>query len=192
MKKIAITPEKDSANEIQFICRILSEGFDYVHIRKPNSLLREVRNLIESIPQEFHSRLKLHGHFELINEFNIGGLHLNRRCPAPPANCTLTLSRSCHSIEELAETPERYEYIFLSPVFDSISKPGYKAAFNDKELTNELRKYPGKVVALGGITGENMNRVKEYGFAGSAFLGYLFNCDNMAVLSEHLKNISKI
>lgn len=192
MKKIAITPPKDCADEIIFICKILSEGFDYVHIRKPNSSLREVRNLIESVPQEFHNRLKLHGHFELINEFNIGGLHLNRRCPVPPRNCTLPLSRSCHSVDELSETPERYEYMFLSPVFDSISKPGYKAAFEEKELISELRKYPDKVVALGGITSENINLVKEYGFAGSAFLGYLFNSENITVLSERLKNISKI
>lgn len=192
MKKIAITPEKGSLNEIRFICRILNEGFDCLHIRKPNSSPGEVRNLIESIPEEFHGRLKLHGHFELINEFNIGGLHLNKRCPAPPKNCSLPLSRSCHSFKELSETPECYEYMFLSPIFDSISKSGYKAAFKKNELTEELKKYPGKVIALGGVTAENMGRVKDYGFAGAAFLGYLFNSGSMAILSERLKNISKL
>lgn len=192
MKKIAITPEKDFANEILFICKILSEGFDYVHIRKPNSSLREVRNLIESIPQEFHNKLKLHGHFELINEFNIGGLHLNHRCPAPPQNCSLRLSRSCHSLKELSEAPERYEYMFLSPIFDSISKSGYKSAFKDEEITNGLIEYPGKVIALGGITGENISRIKDYGFAGGAFLGYLFNSESIGILSERIKIISKI
>ena len=64
------------------------------------------------------------------------------------------------------------DYVFLSPVFDSISKTGYAAAFPDgAELSDRLicSRYP--VYALGGVTRERLEEVHALGFAGAALLG---------------------
>lgn len=71
----------DEANKISLL---LDAGVDYVHIRKPDWSLRDVRNLIEDIPYNLRSRLRLHGHFGLTAEMNLGGVHLNRRNPVAP------------------------------------------------------------------------------------------------------------
>ena len=86
MKLIAITPELPIDNETRFIADILDAGFDYVHLRKPDYSLSQLKEYISSIPTQYHSKLKLHSHFSLANEFNVAGLHLNQRfCNIPSA-----------------------------------------------------------------------------------------------------------
>lgn len=185
LKKIAITPPDTFDAEVSFINMILDAGWDYVHLRHPGASLTEMRRIIESIPQLYHSRLKLHGHFELINEFNLGGLHLNRRCPTPPAHYSGKLSRSCHSIEEAANIGQ-YEYVTLSPICDSISKADYKSTFT----TEELKTIPkDKIIALGGITPESIDYVTQYPFAGIAVLGFLFSSKDITELKQRITAI---
>lgn len=170
--KIAITPEQIESDEPRLIQEALLSGFDYVHLRHPDASLRDMRNLIESISPRYHSRLKLHGHFELLHSFNLGGVHLNSRCPSAPQQFTGSISRSCHSIDELFEVKD-CEYVTLSPIFDSISKQGYKSAFSDEDLRrlSQVRNVP--VIALGGVTPERVKLLEPYGFSGYAVLGAL-------------------
>lgn len=173
MFKIAITPETPGnlRKEAMQISTILDGGWDRVHLRHPGATLREMQAIIEALPQEMHSRLVIHGHFELVNHFKLGGLHLNRRCPIPPANYHGPLSRSCHSIEEI-KSCSGMDYVTLSPIFNSISKTGYLSAFTPDELA-ELDCIPQKVIALGGVTPERIDRLKRYNFSGFAMLGAL-------------------
>ncbi|MEG0010800.1 MAG: thiamine phosphate synthase [Muribaculaceae bacterium] len=189
MKLIAITPESFIDNEVAYITMILDNGFDYVHIRKPKSTITEVRLLIKSIPQEYHKRLKLHGFYELTKEFDIAGIHLNKQYPAPISDdCRLKLSKSCHTLEELNDA-SNYEYVFLSPIFDSISKVGYKSHFNLSEISNNFRH--SNVVALGGVNASHLNEIKHSSFYGAAFLGYLFSAETMIQLETRLNEINK-
>ena len=66
--------------------------------------------------------------------------------------------------------------VFLSTIFDSISKQGYASRFGD----DVLRQYASngllaKVVALGGVDAGNIERLRSFGFYGAAVLGYLFS-----------------
>ncbi|ROT13363.1 thiamine phosphate synthase [Muribaculaceae bacterium Isolate-105 (HZI)] len=187
MMRIAVTGTDPRHDEGEWIATILREGWDAVHLRHPAASLSEMRRLIESVPQQFHSRLRLHGHFELTNEFNVGGLHLNRRCPAPPANYRGGLSRSCHTIEEIATADSHLEYVTLSPVFDSISKPGYTAAFSDYELESIETFSSPIVIALGGVTPERIDFIRRSGFGGYAVLGYLWAASGQQDLEHRLR-----
>lgn len=174
MIKIAITPEEiNERNEAAAVRSLLDNGWDKVHLRHPGASRRDMINLLEKIAQEYHPRLVLHGHFDLVNEFNLGGLHLNHRCPTPPPLYTGPLSKSCHSIAEIKECvkiKQKFAYVTLSPIFDSISKSGYKSRFDDKELEKlrEITEVP--VIALGGVTFERLPQVNRYNFSGFAML----------------------
>ena len=74
-------------------------------------------------------------------------------------------------MEEL-EFASDYDYVTLSPIFDSISKQGYKSAFKLMELKNKIKGK--KVVALGGVTPDKFSYLKSIGFKGAALLGYFF------------------
>lgn len=182
---IVITnPEEIDQEAFKIIC-LLESGVSGVHIRKPNASLREVKNLIEEIPYSLRSKLQLHGHFELLNEMNLGGAHLNHRNPNPPSTA-LSLSKSCHSLSELSEI-EEFKYVTLSPIFNSISKKDYKSKFNLQEIekTGVLR---GKnVIALGGITPQSFGMLKRIGFTGAALLGFVWQNDFNKVI-ESIKN----
>ncbi|MDE6265092.1 MAG: thiamine phosphate synthase [Paramuribaculum sp.] len=185
--RIAITGQQPFDNESQRLTKLLDSGWTYIHLRYPELTLREVRNIIERIPQHYHSQLKLHGHFELINEFNIGGLHLNRRCPVPPANYSGVLSRSCHSVDEVAESAAtgKYAYVTLSPVFLSLSKQGYTPSIDMDGFKLAAEMMP--VIALGGIAPHKIPDMAFIPLAGYAVLGYLSNIHDL----NELESISK-
>ena len=121
--EIVITWPVSLPGESEHICRLLDGGIDFVHLRRPDAGEEEMRRLVESIREDFHSRLILHSHFRLIKEYGLGGAHLNGRWPDAPGFST-QLSCSCHSLAELECAP-RFRYVTLSPVYPSISKPGY-------------------------------------------------------------------
>jgi thiamine-phosphate pyrophosphorylase len=89
---------------------------------------------------------------------------------------------SAHSFEELKKMENR-EIVLLGPVFDSISKHGYKSKFSKDELKagiTEWREFIGsqgktKLYALGGIDAENISELEELGFDGAAVLGGVWN-----------------
>lgn len=171
---IGVTSPEDIAQESYRINRLLDSGaLDYIHIRKPSSELNDVRRLIEEIDFKYRSRIRLHGHFALTSDYNIAGVHLNSRCPVAPPTARQT-TRSCHSIEELSFA-DCYEYVTLSPIFDSLSKPGYGSAFCINKLKPFLKGR--RVVALGGVTPDKFVLLKQCGFIGGAMLGYLWNGD---------------
>lgn len=188
MIKIAITPYNIIPNESQYISTILDYKWDYVHLRHPKASLSELKQIIEKIPKRLHNKIKLHSHFELCNEYDIGGLHLNHNCPIAPYDYMGKLSKSCHSIDEVNEQSFIYEYVTLSPIFDSISKNGYKSTFDNEQLLSIKET---NVIALGGITPYNINQLECYKFAGFAVLGYLFdNQINELILQKRLKEFN--
>lgn len=176
---IAITPPFFFDGEAERISGILSKGeADFVHIRKPEASLSQIENLIKGIDPVFHNRLKLHDHFKLIENYDLGGIHLNsRNKEIYPGACSV--SKSYHSINEILEDERNYDvnkqrldYFFISPVFDSISKKGYKANINLDSLADCIKDKP--AIALGGVTPDKFGYLSSLGFKGAAMLGHFF------------------
>lgn len=167
MELIAITPPYFYPGEDKAIVNALTTGgFSRVHIRKPGCEPEDMRRLLESIPAELRHRLSLHDHTDLAREYGVGGVHLNRRNPEVPPQWVGMVSRSIHSVAEIASIADE-DYVFLSPIYPSISKPGYKGSFD----LNALRKHlNNKIYALGGVTADRLSELAEAGFGGAAML----------------------
>lgn len=173
MRIIVITQPSFVSDEGMFINALFESGVDRVHIRKPGADREEHRQLIEQIDRCWHSRLSLHDCHELAVEYGCG-VHLNGRNPNPPQNDgNLTLSASCHSLDEVEERKQTCDYVFLSPIFDSISKQGYGSAFIRESIRKATQSgiVDRRVMALGGVSLGNLNIVREMGFGGAALLG---------------------
>ena len=172
---IVITKPEFFSGEAKRISWLLTSGAaDVIHIRKPQAAQAEVERLIQSLPSELYDRLVLHDHHELAVKHHLHGVHLNSRCPEAPEGWSGAVSISCHSLSELAECRKQpYAYISLSPIFDSISKPGYHSAFTRQQIAEAsaqgLIDY--RVMALGGVTFDKINDVLEMGFGGAMILG---------------------
>lgn len=177
---IVITRPDFFEGEAERIAQLLQSGrADLVHIRKPQHLddpdnLESLENLLRALPPALYPRLVLHDHHELAVKYGLRGVHLNRRNPVPPHGWQGAVSRSCHSIQELAECRRQpYAYLSLSPIFDSISKQGYHAAFTAAELEEARRQgiIDKRVMALGGVTFDKIEQVRQMGFGGAMILG---------------------
>ena len=85
--------------------------------------------------------------------------------------------------------------MFISPIFDSISKVGYKSNFSQDKLleTKNTGLLSNNIYALGGIDKNNINILKKYGFKGCAVLGTLWNeFENNSDIDFVLKNFIEI
>lgn len=196
MKIIVITSPDFIAGEASLINTLFEGGIYRLHIRKPQATTGELKKLIEGIDAKWHSRLSLHDHHEIAVEYGCG-VHLNARNPIPPIGFNATLSASCHSVAEVTEKKRQCDYVFMSPIFDSISKQGYAAAYSEQELleASRLGIIDNHVIALGGITPEHLPYLEGLGFGGAAFLGHvwnkavdgLFTCSLDAMFNGYLK-----
>lgn len=194
MELIVITSEKILNGECEALNMLLEAGLKKLHIRKPESEESDMKNLLSGIRKEFLPGIVLHDHFKLIKQFNIGGVHINRRNPSVPSfRKPFTVSRSCHTIDEVAKYRDKFDYLFLSPVFDSISKKGYLQGFTEKEIREaKIKKViDRKIIALGGITPEKIPLVGSMGFGGVAILGgiwqgYPENTDEKEIMKRYI------
>ena len=173
---IVITQPYFFQGEAERIVQLLSGGAaDIVHIRKP--LLdnqTQLERLIETLPSELYGRLVLHDCHQLALKYGLRGVHLNSRNPLPPESFEGAVSISCHSLAELAEARKKpYAYMSLSPIFDSISKPGYRSAFTAQQIAEARQQglIDHRVMALGGVTFNQVNNVLKMGFGGAMILG---------------------
>lgn len=182
--------------------RILFEnGLEYFHLRKPDATKYAYRVFLEKINPDFHKHIIIHNHFELINEYKIKGVHLNSKAEEYSFMFSKHKSRSCHSFKEIIEYKAFFDYLFLSPVFDSISKHNYKAGFLTQDLERASKKniIDNKVIALGGVDPTIVNQIIKWNFGGIAVLGFLWeeyvltkNIDkllyNFTLLQKAIKN----
>ena len=191
MKWITITSPEFLSGEATFIGKLFLQGLDLLHLRKPEASLEAYKQLLLQIPEQWHSRIVLHEHFELAEEYKLHGIHLNRRCSQAPNAYHESISCSCHTIEEVITQKDSKDYVFLSPIFDSISKVGYHAAFSPTSLKQAAIEnvIDEKVIALGGITANNISLVKEWHFGGVAFLGDIWKRMSDPQVVEYLKHI---
>lgn len=190
MIRIAITPEDIRDYEPLYIQCVLDAGWDWVHLRHPALNKEQMRSLIESIDPKYYPRLKSHSHPRLVLEYGLGGFHLNSRIPEVGLDPKpFSLSRSCHTLDEVASAKNSsMDYVTLSPIFDSVSKAGYLAAFSPEELT-ALPSTP-RVIALGGVTPERLPQLGQYQFAGYAVLGYLAKAKSIEQLKTLLSEFN--
>jgi len=80
----------------------------------------------------------------------------------------------------------------LSPLFPSVSKEGYSRQWDFDALRLELdKKYSFNIVALGGITLESVQKVKDLGFDDFALLGSIWEPVKAGLLVKEIISIFK-
>jgi len=173
MKIIIITLPDFFEREAFFINKFFADGLETLHLRKPKARFSDYERLIQQIDSYYHNRIVVHDYFELALKYSLKGVHLNSRNPKKPEGFLGTVSKSLHSSLEVESEKDKFDYVSLSPIFDSISKQGYNSKFSIQELKKLKNKgvIDDKVYALGGVTFENLSIVESLGFGGAMILG---------------------
>lgn len=197
MELIVITHPEILSEEAGIVNRLFAHGLARLHVRKPKATETELRVWLEQIDPQFRGRVALHQHHELAHEFGITGLHFTEKNRLVQSEETLEilkgngliLSTSIHDPEALERLSHCFDYAFLGPVFDSISKADYSSKI-PADFRLRKRNYPNQVIALGGIDAENLKSALEMGFDGAAVLGSIWQKPGNAVAQfENLKSL---
>ncbi len=176
---IIITSPTFIENEIKIIHSLFAEGLSLLHIRKPHFSEIEMKAFVSEIGLEFREQLVLHSHHVLASAFGISRLHFSEkerinRCFSDEKITTT----STHSIEDFNFLEDKFEYAFLSPIYPSVSKPGYFSKINHLEAIKKRKNFSTKLIALGGISSENIQQTLQNGFNDVALLGTIWNSTN--------------
>lgn len=172
----------NNKEEQNIVSYFLSQKKTILHIRKPQKNITEIYEYIKNIPAKFHNKIMIHGHLELLNEFNLKGYHCTRSYIESEGfdlskikikHKNKTFSKSCHLLKDLTSV-YNFDYVFFSPVFNSISKKNYYSKYSFEEINNKICKLKTPVYALGGINKENIKQIKGSNFSGVGVLGYIW------------------
>ncbi|NQY67711.1 MAG: thiamine phosphate synthase [Flavobacteriales bacterium] len=198
MDIIVVSSPTNISGEIQIINKLFNNGLETFHIRKPNFSDEKLEFFLNQIPEKHLEKVILHSHYKLAKKFKIKGIHLTRRYKSNKfkkwwrllflrySNPRSSISTSFHSISSILTNTEKYHYIFLSPVFDSISKKGHMGDFTDRNLTSSLKRTKQKMYALGGVSSDNIPKAHALGFSGVALLGAIWQ-DDRDPIDEFIK-----
>ena len=169
------------------ISNLLKLGIYSIHLRKPEATIHECRQLFSQLTDNERAKIIIHDYHELYTEFSLKGIHINKNITSLPDGYNGFKTRSCHSFEEIKRYKNEYDYLFLSPIFDSISKVGYKSAFTKEELLKASTSglIDNKIIALGGITLDMLPYFQELNFGGIAMIGGIYNTNTINNLTHH-------
>jgi thiamine-phosphate pyrophosphorylase len=191
MKLLVITPDKAVVNEFAIVNQLFYNGLERLHVRKPLFEHAAYKRYIEAIDPQYHNRVIIHGSFQLLEELGLGGIHLNssmrndkvllQSINSIPSSL---VSSSFHGWAELLEHDLPYQYVFISPVFNSISKEGYKAGIDLKGAMETKRTIAARqnvcpaIIGLGGVGVGQLKTLCDHGFDGAAMLGAIWLADD--------------
>lgn len=177
---IVISTEKSIPHEIEILHQLFDAGLSYFHLRKPFFTEKQLVDYLSKIDKKYIKRIVLHQHHHLAKQYHLKGIHLResfRKSLGEDAeNYVLffqqegySVSSAFHQVESVKDCAIPFDYYLLSPIFDSISKAGYKGKDFSVDSINK------KIVGMGGITADNFIVVKNKGFHGIAVLGAVWH-----------------
>lgn len=194
---IVITNPNPIAHEINTIHSLFENGLQLLHIRKPDFSQVEMRFFLSGIKPDFRQQLVLHSHHHLAPVFGIDSIHFSENFRVSNnlvgvsnrERVKVKKSTSVHTIEDFNNLEAKFDYVFLSPIYPSISKPGYMSKINHLEAIKQRMNFSTKLVALGGISSKNIQHTLAAGFDDVALLGSIWN--SLTPL-EYFKKCQKI
>lgn len=180
---IIITSPIKIANEINTIHALFENELELLHIRKPDFSETEMKTFVSKIKTAFRHQLVLHSHHQLALELGINRIHFTEKNRVATSQESIenwkksgyTLSTSIHQMSDFEALSSVFDYAFFGPVFESISKPNYVSNLDFKKELKQRKNNNTALIALGGITSENIKTALAFGFDDVALLGSIWN-----------------
>lgn len=187
MKLIVISNSSSPENEIEVITKLFEAGLETFHIRKHQLSTRKMKAFIAAIPTHFHNRIIIHSHHKLARKFKLKGIHLTKSHKKRKLRTWLTLklirlrnpdiliTTSYSTIGQILADKQdyKYNYVFLSPIFDNFNSR-FQGAFTEHSLRSALQKSSLRIVARGGVDITSIESASRIGFTGLAFYSSLW------------------
>jgi thiamine-phosphate pyrophosphorylase len=189
MKLIVISTSKNSSGDSRIITELFENGLNRFHLRKPAMSTKDMRALIEAVPQHFHNRIIIHSHHKLAGIYKLGGIHLTsvhrrrrfstwlRMKLLMIKTNQLTVSTSFHKLGHVYSNEEGFDYILLGTIFERLGGR-FNAGYSEHSLRAVITKTAVPLVARGGTTADSIPMCADLGFHGVAFGSTIWNAES--------------
>lgn len=163
----------------EIAAEIFAAGAPWLALREkdlPDEELGELAQALKVQAEAHDARLSLAGTAEQAKSFGLTAVHLPRDGDPLAARSLLGeealigLSAHDRAAAERAAAAGA-DYVTLSPIFESPSKPGYGPALGLTGLTEITEGLPIPVLALGGVSSESVAALMRAGAGGVAVMG---------------------
>jgi thiamine-phosphate pyrophosphorylase len=173
-------------------------GCRWFSLREKDLPACERRGLLAALIElahRFGAVVTAHEDIDAVLSVGADGVHLPGGSDPHAARARLRhrlIGASAHSAAEAAALLRAgADYVTVSPVFLTASKPGYGPAIGLDGLARAVAATPGPVVALGGITPENAALCRAAGARGIAVMGEVMRSkDPEATVAQLLRAFS--
>jgi thiamine-phosphate pyrophosphorylase len=181
MKLVVMTQPTFFVEEDKILTSLFDEGLECLHLYKPDAAPMYSERLLTLLPEEYYSKVVVHGNYYLKEEYKLRGIHIDNENAPTPKGYKGKISRSCTHLEQLKEAKRNADYVFLKYIFDSQSEPDQKASFTMEQLQEASRRglIDRHVYALGGMNLDNVKIAKDLGFGGVVISGDIWNRFNI-------------
>ena len=180
---------------LDVVGRALQGGASAVLVRRPHETARrlfELTRLLRSLTRRLDRLLLVSDRIDVALAAAADGVHLGARSIPPVAarrilRPGMLLGRSAHNLDEAGQAEgEGADYLFLGPLFATLSHPGATALGLDTYREAVLRtKIP--ILAIGGVTGENVRLVAQAGGHGAAAIRAFYDTADPADTARALR-----
>jgi len=179
---------------------VFAGGCRWFSLREKDLTPEERRVLLGelvSLGRRFGAVVTAHEDIEAVAAIGADGVHVPGGGSPDAVRARLPgalIGASAHSADEaVALLRAGADYVTVSPVFMTASKPGHGPALGLEGLASIAARSPGPVVALGGITPENAAQCVAAGARGVAVMGEIMrSVDPQATVERILRGISDL
>src|SRR5262249_31376827 len=149
-----------------------------------------VRGRLVAVGRDFGAVVTGHEDIDEAAAADADGVHLPSAGNVAAARSQLPhglIGASAHSADEASALLRAgADYVTVSPIFVTSSKPGYGPALGLDGLARSVAEAPGPVVALGGITDGHAAACLATGARGIAVMGEVMRSEDPRVAVERL------
>lgn len=191
---LVITDRRMAARPLSdVVAGALDGGCRWILVREPDldtAALTDLAHDIAAKCRAHGARLSVSADLEAAVAVGADGLHLPQRLAVADTTeqarahlgPNALIGISCHSLEE-ADTAVALgaDYVTMSPIFVTESKPGYGPAIGVDGLRDCVTRIAVPVLALAGIDDTNAGSMRTAGAAGIAVMGTVMRAKDPAV-----------
>ncbi len=184
---VVVTASGAVPEEGRILNQLFEAGLQWLYFRKLGLPLRYGSKVISAVDPAFRNRIAIRTAADRENLADRFGLHRVHLTETDRSTCASNspevlkkagreISTACHRINDALAMARRAHLVFLSPVFDSISKTDHPGRLEGKALPP----HKGNIIALSGVMPHRFPKLIAGGYNGAAMLGYIWQCPELA------------
>jgi len=176
---LVITDRRRASRPLdEVVAAALRGGCRWLSVREkdlPDDEQIALLGAVKTLGRRFGATVTLHGDPDLAHAAGADGVHLPAGGSPASARARLgdraLIGLSVHSADEAADVDSAADYVTLSPIFPTTSKPGYGPALGTSCLADASARTRVPIVALGGVLENNLQACLAAGAGAVAVMG---------------------